>query len=107
MHFFKSLLAGMALVTLVIAQGLAFTEWPSSVKVGEPVTLKWTGGIADRVGSPILPTPCFANWIILKAGHHQPAERPIGQPGRHRSPDHRSQGRHLRVDTQLEYPGRL
>ncbi|KAL2009557.1 hypothetical protein VTN00DRAFT_5364 [Thermoascus crustaceus] len=43
MHFFTSLIASAALLTSVIAQGIVFTEWPSNVKVGEPVTLKWAG----------------------------------------------------------------
>ncbi|KAL2003920.1 hypothetical protein VTN02DRAFT_1616 [Thermoascus thermophilus] len=47
MHLFTSLLASAALLTSVLAQGIVFTEWPSDVKAGESVTLKWAGG-TDR-----------------------------------------------------------
>ncbi|KAI1972355.1 hypothetical protein LOZ51_006723 [Ophidiomyces ophidiicola] len=45
MHFFKTLLAGAALVASAVAQGkLAFTSFPADVKVGSPVTVTWSGG---------------------------------------------------------------
>ncbi|KAI1919150.1 hypothetical protein LOZ58_002075 [Ophidiomyces ophidiicola] len=45
MHFFKTLLAGAALVASAVAQGkLAFTSFPSNVHVGSPVTVTWSGG---------------------------------------------------------------
>lgn len=50
MHFFKTLLAGTALVASTVAQGkLAFTSFPSDVVVGSPVKVTWSGGAKDEV----------------------------------------------------------
>ncbi|QKX55167.1 uncharacterized protein TRUGW13939_02259 [Talaromyces rugulosus] len=43
MGFTKVLIAGSALFAAALAQGVSFTEWPTSVTAGQPTTLKWTG----------------------------------------------------------------
>ncbi|EEP76723.1 predicted protein [Uncinocarpus reesii 1704] len=49
MHFFKTLLAGAALVASTAAQArLAFTSFPSNVQVGKPVVVTWSGGIPTK-----------------------------------------------------------
>jgi hypothetical protein len=51
MHFFKTLLAGAALVaSSVLAQEpLVFTTFPSNVVAGTPVTVTWAGGNPNEV----------------------------------------------------------
>ncbi|KAM5442974.1 hypothetical protein MferCBS31731_001847 [Microsporum ferrugineum] len=45
MHFFKTLIAGAALVASVVAQGkISFTSFPSSLQAGKPCEITWTGG---------------------------------------------------------------
>ncbi|CRG91651.1 hypothetical protein PISL3812_08701 [Talaromyces islandicus] len=43
MAFTKVLIAGSAFFAAALAQGLSFTEWPTSVTAGQPSTLKWIG----------------------------------------------------------------
>ncbi|KAF4978526.1 hypothetical protein F66182_17347, partial [Fusarium sp. NRRL 66182] len=40
----KYLLVGAGLLASVMADYIAFSEWPASLTAGQPVTLKWTGG---------------------------------------------------------------
>jgi hypothetical protein len=62
MHFFTSLLSGAVLVTSVFAQvKLAFTEWPASVTVGQPATLKWEGD-SDNVGLEVAPEAIISGY---------------------------------------------
>lgn len=40
----KYFLVGAGLMMSVMADYIAFSEWPTSLTAGQPVTLKWTGG---------------------------------------------------------------
>jgi hypothetical protein len=45
----KYLLISAGLLVSVMADYVAFSEWPTSLTAGQPVTLKWVGG-SDAVG---------------------------------------------------------
>ena len=51
----KYLLVSAGLLVSVMADYVAFSEWPTSLTAGQPVTLKWVGG-SDAVGASI-PSP--------------------------------------------------
>lgn len=42
----KYFLVGAGLLVSVMADYVAFSEWPASLTPGQAVTLKWTGGSA-------------------------------------------------------------
>lgn len=48
----KYLLVSAGLLASVMADYVAFSEWPASLVAGQPVTLKWIGG-SDAVSLPL------------------------------------------------------
>lgn len=44
MHLVRSMVVIATLALAALAQNIAFTSWPVSLKVGEPATVTWAGG---------------------------------------------------------------
>lgn len=83
----KYLLVGAGLLASVMADYIAFSEWPASLTAGQPVTLKWTGG-SDAVSPfPTYPHNEDQHLIHNTARNNHPPQRRLHRLARCASPE--------------------
>ena len=96
----KYFLVGAGLMMSVMADYIAFSEWPTSLTAGQPVTLKWTGGsdAVSRIKRKSRDTFLGPTLMKSTAGNNHPPQGRIDRPARRASPEQRRNKRRVHLD---------